>query len=133
MVVAKEKPGDTSSRVLSYECVPGNQLLAPEANSVPILIVYQDINYGGKHVIVYGKDGPCDAAGYHITGGLDVGGISSIQYATACYYQRGWIPMNCCFSDPNCIHFQFNTPWVGSRANDKLWEFRVTSTFHPEC
>lgn len=64
IVLDRLHPGERSSRVLSSQCVEGDQALVAPLGRTILMTWYKDINYGGDSTDVYGWDGPCDQAGY---------------------------------------------------------------------
>jgi hypothetical protein len=134
VVLDKLRPGDTSSRVLSSRCARAGQTLVAPRASVPILTIYENLNYGGRSKTFYGGAGPCDASGYAIS---DVGGIplhpswwrtrvSSLYYGNNCIYQNGYTGFN---RTGTCAHYDHNTGYVGASMNDRIVSFRVSSEF----
>jgi hypothetical protein len=133
-VIEKVRPGETYSRVKSEECVEEGQTLVAPAADIPILTVYEHINYGGRGKVFYGDQGPCDASGYRISNlgslGLNAGwwnrNVSSFRYGSGCYYQNAYDDV---VLQGYCWHFQGNVPWVGASANDTISSFRVSSAW----
>jgi hypothetical protein len=132
VVLDKVRPGESSSRVLSSQCARAGQTLVAPRASVPILTIYEHLNYGGRSKTFYGSAGPCDASGYAIN---DVGGIplhpswwrtrvSSLYYGNNCIYQNGYTGFN---RTGTCAHYHHNTGYVGASMNDRIVSFRVSS------
>jgi hypothetical protein len=131
VVLGKVKQGERESAVLSTSCTVGS---APEvaASSVPILTIWQNLNYTGRSKTFYGGDGPCDAAGYIIK---DVGreqlgnfdwrkNVSSMQWGNNCSYINAYqAGLNTGF----CFQYHGNVGYVGAVMNDKIWSLHVQS------
>lgn len=99
VTVAKPKPHQSESRVLSKKCVRESSqasksgTIEPSVNlsSAPLWTGYQYTNYTGSSITFYGAGGPCDASGYHLndTRPPDYGlnwGISSWQAHSSCWH-----------------------------------------------
>lgn len=132
VVIDKLRPGETTSRVKSSECVQGDQAPAALASEIPIITYYEHINWTGSSKTVYGSAGPCDASGYAIS---DVGdwwsgwwnrNISSWRYGNNCYYQNAYTGLS---RTGTCAHYHGNVGYPGASMNDRISSFRVSSAF----
>ena len=133
VVLEAARPGDSTSRVRSSTCLRGAKPQVA-ASSVPILTIYEHINYGGSSKTFYGGDGPCDAAGYLIR---DVGGtfwvlnwwetrVSSFMWGNNCSYVNAYQGPS---ATGYCVHYHGNVGYVGATMNDRIVSFRVSSAF----
>jgi hypothetical protein len=132
IILAKLQSGEQTSRVLSSQCVQGNQQLVAPQSSTLLMTWYKDIHYLGASTRIYGNSGPCDSSGYGIpnlaawfSGWNDV--ISSFKVWNNCNWTRAYTNIN---YGGLCTRYYGNVPWVGSPMNDKISSFWVTSTRH---
>jgi hypothetical protein len=99
---------------------------------VPILTIYENLNYTGSSKTFYGS-APCDAAGYFI----DVGDkgtswgwwrthVSSMMYGNNCKYINAYKGGN---NTGFCQQYYGNVGYVGATMNDKVWSLHIQSAW----
>jgi hypothetical protein len=131
VVLDKVHPGETASRVMSESCSTSATSVVPLA-SIPILSIWENINYTGASKTFYGGSGPCDAAGYIIR---DVGDngihfawwrthVSSFMWGNNCSFVNAYKGGN---NTGFCAMYHGNVGYVGAFMNDKIWSFHVQS------
>jgi hypothetical protein len=131
VVLDKVHPGETVSRVLSTTCARDATPKVALA-SIPILSIWENLNYTGASKTFYGGSGPCDAAGYIIR---DVGDngihlawwrthVSSFMWGNNCSYVNAYKGGN---NTGFCAMYHGNVGYVGAFMNDKIWSFHVQS------
>lgn len=127
--VLLDRPDQRSpeTEVVSTQCAgPGRPLVAPLA-SVPIVVLYENLNYGGASTVIYGGSGYCDATGYSIksfTSGSWYKRTSSYKYAGGCDYTKSYYYAS---ETGYCQRFFGNVPWVGSTLNDHVYSMHVSA------
>src|SRR5688500_12796 len=125
VVLAKLKPAEATSRVLSRTCADRKEDLAINQGTL-LMTWYEHRDYGGLSTYVEGDYGPCDSEGYAIT---DVGGpwdpyypywwrngISSFQVFSNCYNVTAWEGVN--FGGYRVGSWSGSRKYVGDVAND---------------
>lgn len=132
-VLARIRPDSPATRVVSRSCTTSRAQAADLAPSplvvaatvyTPLLVQYENLNYGGSSNVLYGTSGPCDLTGYSINRNTWGTRTSSIKWASNCTmidafhdsYQSGF-----------CVHFYGNVGYVGSRLNDHVYSYHVSS------
>jgi hypothetical protein len=123
--VAKAKPGQKSSTVLSQTCVTTTPAAAAARTAAKATAVaacgcetilvafFQNINYGGDQDIIWGHDGPCDQSGY---------GISSYKMYNNCNVSEKFTGYNFTGTYSGLI-FGYNQSYIGATWNDKMKSF----------
>ena len=93
--LAKLEPGQTESRVISSECVTGNQQPTAAQGDYLLMTWYQHMDYQGNSTKVYG-DAACDTYGYGIsyTGWLWKNSMSSYRVFNRCNLSRMYTDKN---------------------------------------
>jgi len=122
LVVEKVEPGEDASRVVESKCGTDAELRSMVAARARIMIWYSDKNHKGSWTEVFGKDGPCDRAGYTIS--TDViwqNRISSYRVDSNCWNSRIWNLGN------TAQDFAGHVPYVGNGYNDQVTKFKVWS------
>ena len=122
-------PGEETSRVLKKTCADRPDAPALRAASglgTLLIIVYQDIRYGGASTAIEGRYGPCDQEGYGIR---DLGSwrnrLSSFKAFNWCNFVAAWDNINYGGAYLGDWHSaasdsRLNVDWVGSNANDRI-------------
>jgi hypothetical protein len=126
VVLDKLRPGQTTSRVLSRTCADradAPALTKAAAASTLLLVLYQDVNFGGASTRITGAYGPCDAEGYGFSNlGSWRNKVSSLKGFNWCNVVDLYDNINyggaylagfgsCCS--------RLDVPWVSSYANDR--------------
>jgi hypothetical protein len=126
VVLDKLRPGQTTSRTLSRTCADRTDapaLTRTAAASTLLLVLYQDVNFGGASTKIYGAYGPCDAEGYGFSNlGTWRNRVSSLKGFNWCNVVDLYDNINyggaflagfggCCS--------RLDVPWVSSYANDR--------------
>ncbi|HZO73062.1 MAG TPA: hypothetical protein VFB60_12745 [Ktedonobacteraceae bacterium] len=92
VVLAPLQPGEHTSRVLSSQCVQGNQSLATSLTNTLLITVFVGANFSGNSIQFLGGTGPCDLSGYRIDqmpSGFN-NGISSYLVFHNCIHVRSF-------------------------------------------
>jgi hypothetical protein len=133
VLLGKAEPAaQSSSPVLASSCVSGAGTSAVALSSVPILTIYENLNYAGSSKTFYGS-APCDSAGYFIDvgdKGLSFGWwrthVSSMRYGNNCAYINAYQGgKNTGF----CQQYHGNVGYVGAAMNDKVWSLHIQSAW----
>jgi hypothetical protein len=133
-VVEKIRPDQAATRVVAQSCSGSSQptavaldltpIVTPTAVYTPLLIQYENLNYGGRSNVLYGTNGPCDLSGYSINRNQWGTLTSSVKWASNC-------TMIDAFHDANqsgfCVHFFGNVGYVGARLNDHVFSYHLSS------
>ena len=126
VVLDKLQPGATSSRVVSRRCADSPEAaqlssaadVAPQATTL-LLVLYQDLNYGGPSTRIEGSAGPCDTAGYGFSNlGSWRNRISSFKRFNWCQRVQGFDAVN--YGGGSLGVWTADTSWVGASANDRI-------------
>ncbi len=130
IVLAKLQPGERTSRVLSSQCVEGDQALVAPLGDTILMSWYEDINFGRHLYDAYGEDGPCDWAGYgySFVGAFYNDRISSFKLYNNCFYTRAYADRD--YQGDCQEYYSDNISWVGTRMNDRISSFRIASDLH---
>lgn len=128
IVLAKLKPGESTSRVVSSECITGNQRRTTTAGTL-LMTWYFDADFvtpaaGG----IEGEAGGCDFDGYRLsTIGLTMSrNISSYKLWNNCFWFKGWTNFNFTGSTPGWVAGTAK-PYIGDLLNDNLRSARLTA------
>jgi hypothetical protein len=124
IVLKKVDPVTRTSPEVARSCAKDAAAVAslvPVA-SVRLVRVYQNTNWTGVWVDVWGQDGPCDSAGYRLSDLSDanwqVGGISSYRVYNACWASVTWDATGGAgHASPNHC---FDVSYVGAGFNDRV-------------
>ncbi len=126
MVVAPLRPGETISRIESYQCArTGQPVVVPNASTL-IMTWYVGDRYNGASTRIYGRYGPCDSEGYGINYVGDAWNdrITSFKVWNNCAYTRAYTAAN---YGGDCNAWYGNVSNVGNYFNDKISSFWVAS------
>lgn len=64
VVLAPLQAGEQASRVLSWQCVQGNQLVTVPDTSTLLMTLFSKPNFTGTATQIFGNAGPCASTGY---------------------------------------------------------------------
>jgi hypothetical protein len=133
ILLAKIRPGERTSRVLSHRCVTGEQSLAAPAGSTQLMTWWEDANFQGDSTKIYGDSGPCDADGYGISwvGIFWNDRISSFETWNNCNYTSAFWDRD--YGHPCQNYTDYEVSYVGDNMNDNISSFFIANGRHHRC
>lgn len=125
IVLAKLKPGEKFSRVISKECARDKKYLSTARASTLLMTLYEHRDYLGQTTQIRGDGGPCDREGYGFRslGWLWNDVVSSFKTWNGCQYTTAYTNTN--YGGEEDYYWTYTVPYVGDRMNDRIESIRV--------